>query len=157
VLACIPLKGFLGTGAPFSADLNVVVQIFMGAMLVGGAVLARRRRYTAHGICQTTVLVLNLLMIASVMWPSFQNQVKPQIPKGLHKWYFAGAAIHAVLGITAELLGLYIVLVAGTRSLPQCLVFKDWRSWMRTELVLWFSVLFTGMGTYYAWYVAPFR
>jgi len=28
---------------------------------------------------------------------------------------------------------------------------------MRTELVLWSIVLLTGIATYYAWYVAPFR
>jgi hypothetical protein len=28
---------------------------------------------------------------------------------------------------------------------------------MRTELVLWAIVLLSGVGTYCAWYVAPFR
>ena len=57
VLAFIPVKGFLGTGAPFGADLNLVVQLTMGAALIAGALLARYKRYTAHGICQTTVLL----------------------------------------------------------------------------------------------------
>jgi uncharacterized membrane protein YozB (DUF420 family) len=75
----------------------------------------------------------------------------------LRKWYFATATIHALLGGTAELLGLYIVIVAGTRVLPQSLRFKDWKRWMRAELVLWSIVVLTGVGTYYAWYIAPFR
>ena len=37
------------------------------------------------------------------MWPSFEEQVRPALSKVLHKWYFEAAAIHAVLGITAEL------------------------------------------------------
>jgi hypothetical protein len=45
--------------------------------------------------------------------------VKPALSKAFHKWYYEAATIHAVLGITAELLGLYIVLVAGTNVLPQ--------------------------------------
>ena len=113
------MKGFLGTGATFGADLNLVVQLFMGVALAIGAILAKQRRYRAHGICQTTVLLLNLLMIGFVMWPSFQQQVKPALSKVLYKWYYEAATIHAVLGITAELLGLYIVLVAGTNVLPQ--------------------------------------
>jgi uncharacterized membrane protein YozB (DUF420 family) len=152
-----PIKGFLGTGAPFGGDLNLVVQVAMGVALVAGARLAKQKRYTAHGICQTTVLLLNLLMIALVMWPSFQQQVKPALSKVLHKWYYEAATIHAVLGMTAEVLGLYIVVVAGTNVLPSRLRFKHWKYWMRTELVLWLIVLLSGVGTYCAWYVAPFR
>jgi len=159
VLAFFPIKGFLGTGATFEADLNLVVQVIMGGALIGGSLLAKRKRYTAHGICQTTVLLLNLLMIGLVMWPSFQQQVRPGLPKVLHKWYYAAATIHALLGVTAELLGLYIVIVvvAGTIALPEWLRFKDWKRWMRTELMLWSIVVLTGVGTYYAWYIAPFR
>src|SRR6202140_2134449 len=123
MLAFFPMKGFLGTGATFGADLNLVVQLIMGVALIVGALLAKQKRYRAHGICQTTVLLLNLLMIGRVMWPSFEQQVKPALSKVLHKWYYEAAAIHAVLGITAELLGLYIALVAGTNAVPQGLRF----------------------------------
>ena len=152
-----PTKGFLGTGAPFGADLNLVVQLIMGLALIAGVLLAKQKRYTAHGICQTTVLLLNLLMIELVMWPSFQQQVKPALSRVLHKWYYEAATIHALLGIAAELLGLYIVIVAGTNLLPRRLRFTRWKLWMRTELVLWAIVLASGVGTYCAWYVAPFR
>src|ERR1700687_4269629 len=128
------MKGFLGTGATFGADLNLVVQLMMGVALVGGALLARQKRYTAHGICQPPVLLCNLVMIGSVMWPSFEQQVKPALTKVLHKRYYAVATIHAALGITAELLGLYIVLVAGTNVLPQWLRLKHWKWWMRTAM-----------------------
>jgi fumarate reductase subunit D len=152
-----PMRGFLGTGAPVGADLTLVVQLIMGVALAIGAVLAKQKRYRAHGICQTTVLLLNLLMIALVMWPSFQQQVKPALSKVLHKWYYEAATIHAVLEMTAELLGLYIVLVAGTNVIPQWLSFQHWKWWMRTELVFWAIVLLSGVGTYCAWCVAPFR
>ena len=149
-MAIFPINGFLGTGATFEADLNLVVQVVMGVALVVGALLAKRKRYAAHGICQTTVL-LNLGMIGLVMWPSFQQQVRPALPESLRKWYFATATIHALLGGTAELLGLYIVIVAGTRVLPQSMRFKDWKRWMRAELMLWSIVVLTGVGTYYSW------
>src|ERR1700722_9309806 len=100
------MNGFLGTGATFAADLNLVVQLIMGTALIAGTVLAKRKRYRAHGICQTTVLLLNLLMIGLVMWPSFQQQVKPAISKSLHKWYFELALVHGVLGVMTEILGL---------------------------------------------------
>src|SRR5947208_1292852 len=106
----------------------------MAGALVAGVILARRKRYRAHGICQTTVLFLNLLMIGLVMWPSFRRQVNPRLPKLLHKAYYAAPMIHAALGITAELLGLYIVLLAGTDVLPAWLRFRNWKLWMLPEL-----------------------
>src|SRR5262249_54531248 len=63
-------EGFLGTGAPLSADLNLVVQVLMGGALLMGTFLARRKHYRAHAVTQTTVLLLNLAMIATLMWPS---------------------------------------------------------------------------------------
>jgi Predicted membrane protein len=153
--ASLPTEGFLGSGGTFQADLNLLVQMAMGIALIAGALLAKRKRYTSHGICQTTVLLLNFVMIGLVMWPSFQVQIMPALPKVMPGWYYAIAAIHAVLGTTAELLGLYIVTVAGTKILPQWLRFKNWKLWMRTELVLWIVVLLLGVGTYFMWYVAP--
>jgi uncharacterized membrane protein YozB (DUF420 family) len=157
VLSFFPARGFLGTGATFGADLNLVVQLIMGVSLVVGTVLARRKRYRAHGICQTTVILLNLLMIGLVMGPSFLRQVKPALSKVTHKWYYEVAALHGALGIVAELLGLYIVIVAGTDALPHWLRATHWKWWMRTELLLGAIVLLGGVGTYCAWYVAPFR
>jgi uncharacterized membrane protein YozB (DUF420 family) len=157
VSAFFPIKGFLGTGATFAADVNLVVQFIMGAALIAGWTLAKQKRYRAHAVCQTTVLLLNLLPIGLVMWPTFHQQVAPRLPRVLHGWYYASAVIHAVLGVAAELLGLYIVTVAGTEFLPRWLRFTKWKRWMRAELALWFVVLFTGAVTYYIWYIAPFR
>ncbi len=148
------MKGFLGTGATFEADLNLLVQVAMGVALLFGAWLARRKRFAAHGVCQTTVLLLNLVMIALVMGPSFR-QVEPQLPAGLGDRYYAVATVHATLGTAAELLGLYIVLVAATKLIPERLRFQRWKVWMRTELALWWLVVLIGVGTYYVWYMAP--
>src|SRR5256885_14306162 len=87
----LPDRGFLGTGATFAADFNLTTQFIIEAALIAGAVLAKQKRYKAHGICQTTVLLANLLMIGLVMWPSFQRQVKSTIPKMFHRWYYATA------------------------------------------------------------------
>jgi uncharacterized membrane protein YozB (DUF420 family) len=127
----------------------------MGMALIAGARLARKGRYKAHAVCQTSVLVLNLGMIGLVMSPSFVQQVKPA--KALHKWYYQAPMIHALLGTIAEVVGLYIVAVAGTKIIPKRLRFNSWRCWMRAELVLWIAVLVSGFGTYCAWYLAPFR
>lgn len=149
------MKGFLGTAAPLAADLNLVVQLVMGAALIVGAFLARRRLYTAHGVCQTVVLLLNLVPIAAVMWPSFHKQVLPRLSSHLRHRYYAVAAAHAALGAAAEVLGIYVALVAGTSLVPPRLRFRNWKVWMRAVLVVWWVALLAGLATYYWWYVAP--
>lgn len=153
----LPVKGFLGTGAPFAADVNLIVQLAMGGALAAGVILARKKRYKAHGACQTTVLLLNLWMIGFEMLPSFRLQVLPHVPKVLHTAYYIIAAVHATLGTAAEVLGIYIVLVVATKLVPPSLRFTEWKRWMRIELALWMLALMSGIGTYYEWYVAPFR
>ena len=153
----LPVNGFLGTNATFGADVNLIVQLSMAGALIGGVLLAKKKRYRAHGACQATVLLLNLWMIGFEMWPSFRLQIAPRIHRLFHTNYYRIATIHAVLGAAAELLGIYIVLVTATELVPPSLRFTQWRQWMRTELVLWFFSLAWGIGTYYEWYVAPFR
>ena len=147
------MEGFLRTHAGFFSDLNLTIQLAMAAALISGAFLARAKRFVAHGICQTSVLILNLGMIYFWMWPSFYLHVLPRLPKRLGKRFYAVATIHGVLGILAEILGLYIVLVAGTRILPEKWRFKRWKFWMRMELALWSTVLLMGLVTYWVWYV----
>lgn len=149
------MNGFLGMGATFSADLNLVVQVAMGVALLMGAVLAREKRFVAHQYCQSSVMVLNLVMIGLVMAPSFQRQVSPQGVGGLREGYSAVAMTHAVLGTTAELLGIYIVLVASTNLVPKRVRFKRYKPWMKTALILWWVVVLFGVGAYVVWYAAP--
>jgi uncharacterized membrane protein YozB (DUF420 family) len=146
------MNGFLSTGAGFKANFNLVSQLAMGAALIGGGLLARAKRYAAHGICQSAVLLLNLIMIAVVMWPSFYGQVLPVLPRHLADRYNGAATAHGILGAIAELLGLYIVLAVGTDILPSRLRISRLRLWMRIELVLWWVVIVTGVLTYYVWY-----
>lgn len=146
------VEGFFGTHAGYGSDLNLTIQIAMGVALIFGAYLARAKHFVAHGICQTVVLVLNLVMICFLMWPSFYSTVLPRLPKRLGKRFYAVATIHGLLGVLAEILGLYIVLVAGTKILPETWRFKRWKLWMRVELALWWIVLMTGAATYWVWY-----
>jgi uncharacterized membrane protein YozB (DUF420 family) len=143
--------GLLGTGAGLKADLNLLVQLSMGVALLAGMALARRRRYRAHAICQASVMVLNLIMIACIMLPSFRWGVLPALPREIGKPYYYVAVLHAGLGTLAEVVGLYIVLRAGTDWLPERLRFENYKLWMRAELALWWSVLVLGAATYYIW------
>ena len=113
------------------------------------------KRYAAHGICQAAVLMLNLPMIALVMWPALFTRVLPRFPNHFSKQTYVIPTVHGALGAVAEVLGLYILLVADTDFLLRSWRFQRWKLWMRIELILWWVVLLLGFGIYYVWYVAP--
>ena len=145
------MDGFLGTGAALKADVNLVIQILMGLTLLIGTFLARQRNDRAHAFCQTSVLLLNLILIGLIMLPSFRLGVLPELPDRLGKSYYSVATLHAAMGSIAELLGLYVVLRAGTGLLPKALCFHNYKLWMRSTLALWWAVILLGLATYYVW------
>jgi uncharacterized membrane protein YozB (DUF420 family) len=146
-------EGFLGTAAPFYADVVLLLEIGMGIALLAGAVLARKKRFRSHAWCQSAVVLLNLAVIILVMVPSFHDHVVPKIPQKLGKAYYAVATLHGVLGCITEIMGLYILLAAGTKLLPQKFRITNYKLWMRSVLVLWWLVLLLGLATYDRWYV----
>jgi len=146
-------EGFLGTAAPLATDVVLLLEIAMGLGLLAGAWLARSKRFRAHAICQSAIVLCNLAVIVLVMTPSFRDQVLPRIPAKLGKLYFAIATAHATLGGITELLALYILLAAGTRLLPEKLRITRYKAWMRSVLALWWLVLLLGFATYARWYV----
>ncbi len=149
------MTGFLGTGASFLEDANLLAQLAMGLTLLGGMALARRGHYRAHGLCQSTVVLLNLIPIAFFMLPAFRRNLGHAIPEQLADAYTGTATAHAALGVVAELFGIYILASAGTRLLPSALRFRNFRPYMRIELALWWAVITIGATTYLVWNVLP--
>jgi len=129
------------------------LEISMGVALLVGAWLARKKRFQLHGWCQSVVVLLNLVVIAVMMIPSFQMHVLPRIPAKLGKAYYSLATAHAALGGATEIGGLYVLLAAGTSVLPEKFRITKYKIWMRTVLVLWWAVLLLGIATYTRWYV----
>jgi uncharacterized membrane protein YozB (DUF420 family) len=146
-------EGFLGTAAPFYADLVLLLELAMGMGLISGALLARVRKFRAHAWCQSTVVVLNAGVVALAMLPSFGHQVAPKIPPMLGKSFYAVATTHAALGAVVECAALYILLAAGTTLMPEKLRLTRYKLWMRLILVAWWVVILLGMLTYARWYI----
>jgi uncharacterized membrane protein YozB (DUF420 family) len=146
-------EGLLGTAAPHYADLMLLLELGMGLTLLGGAVLASRKRFRLHAYCQSVVVLLNFAIILLVMLPSFNVRVIPKIPAKLGKAYYSVATAHAVLGAVTEVAALYILLSAGTNILPQQFRLTRYKLWMRSVLVLWWLVLLFGLAIYVRWYV----
>jgi hypothetical protein len=120
-------EGFLGTAAPLAADLVLLLEIGMGLGLLMGAWLARTRRFREHAWCQSVTVLLNL---AVTPWRRRMRRSE-----------------------VTEIAGLYILLSAGTRLLPENMRITRYKVWMRSVLALWWFVLLLGMATYTRWYV----
>ena len=146
-------QGFLGTAAPPAVNLVLLLEMGMGVGLLIGAWLARTKRFRQHAWCQSVIVLLNLVVIALVMIPSFRVHVLPRIPTRLGNAYYGLATLHGALGTVTEVAGLYILLSAGTTLLPAKFRITKYKFWMRSTLVLWWVLLVLGMGTYTRWYV----
>ena len=149
-------EGFLGTAAPFIADLILMLEVAMGVGLLAGAWLARKKRFRQHAWCQSAVVLLNLAVIVLVMMPSFHARVLPKIPARLGKAYYALATAHGILGIAVEVAALYILLSAGTQLLPAKARMTRYKSWMRGTLGLWWVAVILGITTYARGYAPHF-
>jgi uncharacterized membrane protein YozB (DUF420 family) len=141
-------EGFLGRPSTFGADLNLLIQIALGLLLLAGLLLARRSRYAMHGACQSLALVATLVMTAIWMLPAYHNNYGPAIFK-LGNRVSVAAAAHVVVGGLALLLGIYVVLVAGTSLVPEALRFSNYKVWMRTLISVWWLALLLGVLTYW--------
>ena len=139
--------------SPLYADLVLFLEIGIALGLLVGAWLARKRKFREHTWCQSVAVLLNLVLVAVVMVPTFREQVSPKIPAKLGKSYVGLPASHGALGGIVEVIALYILLAAGTKLLPERLRIRRYKLWMRTVLVAWWLVLLLGAATYVRLYV----
>ena len=141
-------QGFLGRPSTFGADLNLLVQLALGVLLLIGFLLARRARFVAHGVCQASALVATLVMTAIWMAPAYHANWGSGIFLFGNR-VTAAAAAHVVTGTFALLVGVYVVLVAGTPIVPKALRFGNYKAWMRTLIAIWWLALLLGVLTYW--------
>jgi hypothetical protein len=141
-------EGFLGRPSTFGADLNLLVQLGLGVLLFVGFLLARRSRYALHGVCQSVALAATIVMTAIWMLPAYHNNYGPAIFT-LGNRVNVAAAAHVVSGTVALLVGVYVVLVAGTSLVPKAVRFGNYKVWMRTLITVWWLALLLGVLTYW--------
>jgi plastocyanin len=137
-----------------SPEKNLVIQLLMGAALIVGMFLARQKKFTAHGVCQSVVVLLNLIPIFYFMAPVFHHGVQPRLFHNLTRPFYLTSGLHALVGTIAELFALYILLV-GWKVLPASLRFENYKKFMRIGLCLWWLTIVLGLATYYVWYLKP--
>ncbi len=137
-----------------ASDLVVPFEIGVAVLLVVGMILVRRGYVRAHMVIQSSMVLVNIPVVLLWMVPQYIAYVLPDLAgEGLEPAYLV-PTVMLVAGAAAELLGIYILLVAGTNLVPERFRFRRYKVWMRSELVLWWSVLLFGLVTYYYWYIA---
>jgi uncharacterized membrane protein len=143
---------FLATSLA-SANLTLAIELVMALGLTFGAWLAHRRCYRGHAWCQSAIVLLNLLVIATYMVPSFTTNVRPRIPEKLGHSFYGLATAHAILGSAVEVTGFYVILAAGTKILPKQFRLSNLKTGMGILLACWWLVFLLGLATYVRWYV----
>lgn len=144
--------GFLGTSANFAADMTLLLSLLVAASLTIGFVLARRRDYKTHRVIQTAAASTNAVLVLWMMILPFRDFVAPGIPARLGERFYAVTSLHAVVGASALLLGLFVVLRANG-LMPEALRFRNYKSFMRVSYALYMAATLIGIAVYLTWFV----
>jgi len=143
------MQALLGTR--LAADINLLAQILLLVGLWIGFYYARTRRIPKHANMQTAMVMANLFFVFFVMIPSFYQYV---ILAGTTGGVVAQLMLlHGVLGLIAELSGVYLVLRMRTALIPPRLRIRDFKLVMRATLGLWTIIFVLGIGVYYYRYL----
>ena len=144
--------GFLGTHATFISDLTLILISLTAIMFTVGWQLARHKQFEAHRWVQTVTACLNAVIVLSVMIRSFVVHILPGIPGNLLQGDFGVTTIHAFIGLTGLLLGIFVVL-RGNGLVPKSLRFKKYKPFMRTAYALYMLATLLGVIVYLEVYV----
>jgi len=142
--------GFLGTQAGTAADVNLVLQLALLALLLVGRMRVKEKNYALHGRLMAVAVALNAASIVIVMLPSLLLGLGfiatyPTDPVSIT------TIIHAILGAAAELSGIYLVLKwRFTKNIAECM--KNKRLMIPT-MALWTVTVILGVIMYLQFYV----
>lgn len=119
-------------------NVSLSLQVAILFLLILGLPFVRsqssRKNLTWHGYSTVAALVLHTILILLVMVPSFTKGVSEfgelSIFNSITVWS------HAVLGTTAEVLGIVLV-VAWLRRGPSKMACALWKKWMMPTFIIW--------------------
>ena len=145
--------GFLGTSANFAADMTLVMSAVVAIILTAGAILAVKGKYTAHRWFQTTGVIINAILVLWLMVLPFRDFVAaPNNPGMLPLSAIATTRIHAAVGATAFLFGIFVML-RGNGLMIKPLRFNNYKAFMRVSYVLYMTATLIGLFVYITWFV----
>lgn len=141
--------GFIGSGV-LSADINIVLEVLLVLGLTVGALLARAGNIEAHRVNQTIWVLVNAVLVALLMVPSFRN-VKVGNFAALKDTGTLITLLHGLIGALTLAGGLWLVLQMND-ILPARWHIRWWKTLMRLTLAGYWAVALLGLATYHFWY-----
>lgn len=143
------MDGFLGTRAPFRADLTLVVIVILVIVAAFGYIRARRKRFSTHCPVMATAALLNWVPVLLIMVPTWLDVASGT--RTLATGPFASAPIfHGVLGAGTQLVMTYTVArMYWLKQLPPAKPL--WL--MRATAILWVLTAIGGTAVYVVSYV----
>jgi len=144
------MSGILGTNAALPIDINLILQIAVLLLLVLGLKFERDGKLFRHGVTMSSAVILHLSAALLVMFPSFIRYFGM-----LTTVYSLGVIItwaHVVAGLSAMILGIYIVAMWRFQTHPKMNCASRKRL-MKPTLVLWILTLILGISFYVYYYV----
>lgn len=146
-MAWLQGPGFLGTGAPLASDLSLVTMILSLGLFTFGRHLALTHHYQAHQRVQTVGVILTAVVAVGFMLNSFTTHILPGIPSKLLEGDYGVSTLHAFIGATAVLGGIFMVL-RGNNLVPAPLRFSNYRPFMRATYALFAIATLLGIVVY---------
>jgi hypothetical protein len=143
--------GFLGTNASYTADINLITQIVIIALLAMGWVIGRdKKKIKRHGQFMVAAVLVNAAAIALVMAPSLILGLGAITSDPIGTGPLI-TIIHSTMGTIAWLLGAYLSWVWGLKpATVEC--FKRKRL-MKPVTYLWLLAAILGIGFYIYYYI----
>jgi uncharacterized membrane protein YozB (DUF420 family) len=123
-------------------------------MLIG-FMFARRKMFEPHHkFIMTGIVLFNWVLIIVIMAVSYSDSVAPNVGDDLSDRFYLIPTIHLLFGITAQLLGTYLVIRMWFEDqLPDWFKVKRIKRYMRLTLALWLATALLGALIYFVWYV----
>jgi uncharacterized membrane protein YozB (DUF420 family) len=135
-----------------ASNINLLAQIAMLVALYVGYYYAKKKKFRPqHANIQTTVVIVNLFFILLIMAVTFYQFVSSGPDVAEHPGPFI--VIHVILGIVAEILGIYLVLRMRTKIIPPALKVKNFKLLMQMTLGLWTAAVLFGLIVYASYYL----
>jgi hypothetical protein len=119
-------------------NVSLILQIIILFLLVLGLPFGKgfnsKKIFMRHGYLTALAVVLHTILIFIVMVPVFTNGLGEI--SGLSFLDAFNVLSHAVLGIIAEVLGVFLVAV-WLRKGPSAMACARWKKWMAPTFVIW--------------------
>ena len=131
------MSAIIGTGAPVSSDLNLLLQVIVLAALIFGAISCIKKRFIIHARIMTAVVILNAAGLIFVMAPSLFIYLTS--PLEIFSFSMISTSLHVLTGISAIATGIAFIL---NKKPPNV------RLWMRLSFLLWVTSFILGLLIY---------